>query len=456
MPIFPRPIQKQTFIDAYNQIKRKNEKIPKILRSQNTGWPLMQLGAFYPENDKYIPAAGGGKCHAIPFPYYSFALLLQELGNIIIEQHIPKEYINQVSGGAGVDFEWKAKNPPIEIKCESSGYGALAHITMGGPSKILDGILCSLDMNLGVSLSSGWKDRPLSAEEISQRLKHPEYSIFYEGQIYIDLGALFASPLDPNMGKVTEEDKQKFKEDIQLLKNIFKVDEYLQEQKSIVDFIESPGSLDLAHLDNDSQKKIEQIDSLYHSLNSDQKQNYKKKVGEDYINNLETQLFYVTALTKQKGNLCEVQRATEKISSFSLTQNADDYLHSVNFVLTALYPLEIQDNNRKILNNIINQLQHKEGEIKHGNFFNHADQEKADSLKELIRNLEKVNIYQQEKDFKTNLKEIIEEYKEKNKELLHKTRNRFFTNFRGLGSTTRLLDHIENQLTYSSSRKNSL
>lgn len=224
------------YLATYNQGKAVREKIPLVQRNLNSGWPLLQVSLFTPNdvNSKeveYVPALGGGKCHYVDLAAFTFAeLLIRIPGKIVASSgygNVLKEKFNANNIGNFLDgFRFKHNALKITINSTIGPYGKILEISFPvGDSTKLKNVLCdAYDFAFAkggyvTNFGTYKQDKAYPSAHIQKMLDN-ENAIFLNGQIFIDIGRF----LDE---KVKDEEIKEF------LQGIFKVNEFLELANSI-------------------------------------------------------------------------------------------------------------------------------------------------------------------------------------------------------------------------------
>ena len=246
MPV--TPISEDTQIKAVNaynaNVKKYQDKIPLMQRNIHTGWPLLQVSLYTPTEDahpvKYQHALGGGKCHYFYIGAFNLAHLLTKIpGTITVTKSLKQKQATKEEVRADrVDeflegFKIHHKGIAMTISSTAGQYGKMLKVTIpiGADkeetrklSKLLQG---ALEHPLAYAAKpkskfrtiGGWHDAPAQTEtEIQAQIKN-EVATFANGQIFIDFGSFLNE-------KVADE------QIIEYFTAIFKVDEFLELQKS--------------------------------------------------------------------------------------------------------------------------------------------------------------------------------------------------------------------------------
>ena len=208
-----RSTQPTAAVSKYNEkIKRIYDKMPLVLRNQQTGWPLLQVTFFTAIGDgRYEPVLGGEKCHNFPIAHFCFAMLLAHADGTksATDYYHNKVTMNQFSLHniqALLDgFEFKHNHYDLTITTKKGSYGketTLNAISDDALSKTLyDALYSAFEKSLKaaykgtISQISGRDDpanpnhEKYSTDTIRSAI-NPECAIFYNGNIFIDLGLL--------------------------------------------------------------------------------------------------------------------------------------------------------------------------------------------------------------------------------------------------------------------------
>ncbi|MGE3920642.1 MAG: hypothetical protein AB7F64_06835 [Gammaproteobacteria bacterium] len=242
-------VQQEEILRLYNQNHSASEQIPKVIRNYETGWPLLQISLFSPvfENEtghiRYENALGGGKCTYMPIPAYFLAIPVSKIpGELNIQfksvygtfEVDPKRFAGSISRAInGYTVNHHSAN--IEIAMMGSGYGKSLTIKIG-TNECRD---CNPDyMRLFDNANFYVRDpskkfylktfdttgeNTIYSEQEFIRGLDPKKAIFYQGQVFLDLGGFL-------------EDELKIPEILNHFKNLFKVDEFLKLKKSNPEF----------------------------------------------------------------------------------------------------------------------------------------------------------------------------------------------------------------------------
>lgn len=242
--VFPEEDQHDILTEHNRNKSTRDDHIPIVLRNSATGWPMLQVSIFSPtENNKgilsYEEAAGGGKCH---FVYTAAFCLASLLANIPGKTQVQacgrnrgaavKLNPNFISGFLD-GFKFTHITKGISIVSEPGMYGKTLDLQLpvSCSSKALsEGLIEALNfaMQPGKRLRGidVWGTDSYTATEIRSQLDL-EIAQFYNGQIFIDLGAFF-DKLSLHFGNEDPELVSDVSTIEKYFRNLFKVDDFLE------------------------------------------------------------------------------------------------------------------------------------------------------------------------------------------------------------------------------------
>ena len=204
----------QVAVAKYNENKKKTyDKMPLVLRNQETGWPLLQVSFFTSTGDgRYEPALGGAKCHDFPIPHFCLAMLFAHVdGAKSAIDSFRKEKITMNEFGLHnmvkllYGFEFTHTHYGITIATHSSQLGKETTLSLGideAAAKVLSRALHdAFDKSLLPTAKNNIKqfgafdnpNNPNYAKYSAATLRaavNPDCSVFYNGNLFIDLGLL--------------------------------------------------------------------------------------------------------------------------------------------------------------------------------------------------------------------------------------------------------------------------
>ena len=221
-------------LQAYNETKHNiPDKIPVVPRNFVSGWPLIQVSLFAADDSQehltYQPVLGGGTCHFIPIGGFSFAGLLAKIpGSVKCEKPYddetvaPEKFTLDNIHTFLQGFKIYHPGTGMGVACESMGsIGKKLYLIapLGDNRKLLAALekvfSYAVKKNSGIIAIEGWYDaKPLTAEQIQSGINR-DIAVFYNGQIFVDLGILL-------------DQKVKDPEIREYLASIFKVAEFQQ------------------------------------------------------------------------------------------------------------------------------------------------------------------------------------------------------------------------------------
>lgn len=213
-------------LNLFNQNKKASERIPLLIRNLKSGWPLLQVSLFTPTNTNlFTHALGGEKCHFFFVGAFNFGVLLTKIPGLIKfnGEEVPKKDVyKEINIGRVSSFldSFKIEHASLNISVSSTTgtYGKSIKIT--APFKKKQLLESALSKPLEFALKPKEKlyaigtytDHEYTKEDIEEKLD-PDVAIFYEGQVFIDLGCFLEQT-------VNQEIKDFFH-------NAFKVDKFL-------------------------------------------------------------------------------------------------------------------------------------------------------------------------------------------------------------------------------------
>lgn len=202
--ISPVSDTKQSFVLKYNQeTKNFREKIPLVMRNKETGWPLLQISlfTFNVATEKYEPALGGGHCHDLSLVNYFFATLFTQTF-YYDENDKSNDFTfnlsNLITRGKRYHIHTK---PPFAFQLEAKSAGAeyigysvqLNKQDLPNLSTLLSYISLLVINTKKIKVfdirSQGVN---YTEQEIRENIDQ-EFCVFYNGQIYIDLGKMLST-----------------------------------------------------------------------------------------------------------------------------------------------------------------------------------------------------------------------------------------------------------------------